>query len=681
MMHHTPPWHAPFGCMVASMSLVWFAVSCGCAAVANPPQVGHPHAVDYLAVADAEMKAGLQRRDVEDRLERYHVQIDKLMDGSAFGRKWQDKTGNCRLRWVDHLIRRPMVGFGEAEQFTRQLHVSALDEHYGTARVLAHAAVRLDLKPTQRKHLPPPGSVQQALDRVIRAIAESSSAFADAIKPLDASESGVLAEHLYAVSTGDVTHGARFADATIGRQVTDALEHMDRDALHDSAAALAVLTDPKLLQQLGRLKPGIVKSDNIIIFISGKGDDEHRLDEMENVAVVIDLGGNDTYFEGVVSADRPVLVVIDLGGDDRYRGEKPGIQGGAVMGVSMLIDVAGNDRYEAKDVSQGSCLAGAGILIDFKGDDSYKGLRRTQGHALGGVGLLIDRAGNDRYRGALLAQGVGGPLGFGMIDDLSGDDHFYAGGLYPDVYDDTPGYSGWSQGMGVGPRGVANGGIGVLLDGAGNDVYECDYFSHAGSYWFAAGFARDFAGNDRRLGATRTAYDGGPRKQKIFLRWGLAFGCHFGVGFLFDDAGDDFYGGTTVGTAFAWDWGVTGLFDFAGNDQYEIPGSGSGYTSMCGVALLFDAAGEDRYRMATTGLADPGTGKHIDFPNIGNFAFGIDYAGNDRYGGKTINNFYKQHGALTGFSIDRPALPDKAQIGKNPIEPAAGSEPSGTGGE
>ena len=44
--------------------------------------------------------------------------------------------------------------------------------------------------------------------------------------------------------------------------------------------------------------------------------------------------------------------------------------------------------------------------------------------------------------------------------------------------------------------------IEVLLDGGGDDTYEFDYISHGGGYWFAAGFARDFGGNDQRLGAT-----------------------------------------------------------------------------------------------------------------------------------------------------------------------------------
>ena len=144
------------------------------------------------------------------------------------------------------------------------------------------------------------------------------------------------------------------------------------------------------------------------------------------------------------SRARP-LVILDLGGNDTYQGSKPGIQGGALLGVSMLVDVEGDDVYQAKDIAQGSALAGAGILIDYAGDDTYVGLRRVQGHALGGIGVIWDQEGNDRYHAAMWAQGFGNPLGFGVLEDTAGDDTYYCGGLYYDSYPETPGYEGWGQ--------------------------------------------------------------------------------------------------------------------------------------------------------------------------------------------------------------------------------------------
>ncbi len=156
------------------------------------------------------------------------------------------------------------------------------------------------------------------------------------------------------------------------------------------------------------------------IVIGGRGKNIYHLEKMKDTAVVIDLGGDDVYLEGTTSLERPVMILIDLAGNDRYEGNLPGIQGGAVLGVSMLVDVEGDDTYVAQDVAQGSALGGVGILVDMAGNDRYLGLRRVQGSALGGLGILLDRSGNDDYHAAMWAQGFGGPLGFGVLDDLEG---------------------------------------------------------------------------------------------------------------------------------------------------------------------------------------------------------------------------------------------------------------------
>lgn len=395
------------------------------------------------------------------------------------------------------------------------------------------------------------------------------------------------------------------------------------------------------------------------VVIGGRGANSYQLDRMPGVNVVVDLGGDDVYEEGTCSLARPVLVVIDLAGDDVYRGSKPAIQGAAVLGISMLLDLEGDDAYRARDLAQGSCLAGAGLLIDYAGNDSYLGLRRIQGSAICGVGILLDRAGNDAYKGAMWTQGVGGPLGLGVLDDLQGNDHYYGGGRYVNSYKDddnpTPGYEGWAQGMGEGKRAVANGGIGVILDGAGDDVYEFDYLSHGGGYWLGVGFARDFGGNDRRLGATLKAYDGGNRTERRYQRFGTGFGCHYALGFCFDDEGDDVYNGTIMGLGFAWDCAVGGLYDFGGDDLYDASGSTTkGVGAQAGLGVLYDYDGDDVYRGRGQGYASSGISYH-DLPQCGgNFSFLIDYGGEDEYGCRAKNDSYNRRYSSGGFLIDRP---------------------------
>jgi len=347
-----------------------------------------------------------------------------------------------------------------------------------------------------------------------------------------------------------------------------------------------------------------------------------------------------------------VLIVIDLAGDDTYRGTKPGIQGSAILGASLLVDQAGNDTYAAVDVAQGSALGGVGILVDTAGNDKYVGDRRVQGQATGGFGLLLDRAGDDKYRAALLAQGCGGPLGVGVLVDLAGTDHYFAGGKYPGGYDDTPGFGGWSQGVGIGPRGVANGGIGMILDGGGDDIYEADYFSHGGGYWFAAGVARDFGGNDQRVGATRENFDGTPRTEPRFVRWGTGYGCHYAAGFVIDDTGNDTYEADFAVIGYAWDIAVAGIIDLAGDDKYVTQGSGVCQAHNSAVAFLFDKSGSDVYQ-GGIGATTETTDYHPD-GGSGNYTLLLDEAGEDKYGQDLKNGQEQLRGWAGALLIDRP---------------------------
>jgi hypothetical protein len=198
----------------------------------------------------------------------------------------------------------------------------------------------------------------------------------------------------------------------------------------------------------------------------------------------------------------------------------------------------------------------------------------------------------------------------------------------------------------------------VLLDGGGDDIYECDYFSHGGGYWFAAGFARDFGGNDLRLGATRLAYDGGEREEEVFLRWGIAWQAHYGLGFVFDDAGDDRYGGNIVGLGFSWDVGTAGLFDFAGDDHYLLTYGGQAHEA--GLGIICDLQGNDVYGGTDYGGAEPGVSYHPEDQYGGNFTFSINIGGNDKYGDKEWNNTVRQQGSPGGFLIDRKSVTDKS---------------------
>ena len=658
----------------------------------QPRPVGEPLAPGMIELLQNEITAGLKRRGIQADFARFQSYAGSKLNSTARRRPGSELTGRCRLRWYDHLLRNPLKAPAEAEEFTRLLHTAALGDQRGLARVLAMAAGKLDLKPRESGSFAAVTSPEQALEVVKKSLADARLAHTAAFATLNKNEIQTLSANLYPIFTSQNSYGHTLQNRSTGGLLCDLMEKLDRDALHTAAEALVPITDPQLLEQLRALSlqedltvegvtgtvVGRIDTPKGAIVVGGKQQNTYQLDKMSDVSVVIDLGGNDTYQEGTVSLRRPVLIVIDLDGDDTYRGSKPGIQGSAIMGVSMLLDLAGNDVYQAQDVAQGACLAGAGILIDYAGNDTYVGLRRVQGQALCGVGILIDRGGNDRYHAAMWGQGFGGPRGFGMLDDLDGKDHYYGGGLYPNSYlneeNPTPGYEGWVQGVGAGLRQVADGGIGVILDGGGDDVYEYDYLSQGGGYWCGTGFARDFAGNDQRLGATRKAYNGGPRTQQRFQRFGCGYGCHYSLGFLFDDAGDDTYNSSMMGVGFSWDCSVGYLCDFGGSDRYS---GNEGNGAQAGLGVLFDYDGDDVYMGPKQGRASASISYH-DLPYCGgNFSFVVDYGGNDTYGSGAQNNSYLTRYSSGGFLIDRPRRKDAEKdtektAGKISTDTAAG---------
>jgi len=629
--------------------------------------VGNPLAPGMIKLMQQEIVAGLKTRRIEDRFARFRAYAGQCLDRTAGRFSGSELTGLCRLSWYNRLLRNPLTAVAEAEEYTRELHQAIVHEREGLARVLETARLKMDLPAREVRATRPANSPDEALEVVRDCLLQAQLDYCRALDPLKKSEIKELATHLYPVFAQQARVGHTVPNRAMGRRLCLLLEKMDRGSLHAAAEALLPLTDPALLSQLSAiprpdagqaLVPGVEgKVARLIgtpcgsIVVGGEGTNTYHLDRMTDVSAVIDLGGKDTYVDGSVSQHRPVLIVIDLGGDDHYQATRPGTQGSGILGVSLLVDRAGNDTYRARDVAQGSCLGGAGMLIDMAGDDTYVGVRRVQAVALGGLGILIDRAGNDRYRGALWSQAIGNPLGFALLDDLDGNDHYYSGGMFPDSYEETPGYEGWGQGVGGGIRQVADGGLGMLFDGGGDDTYEYDYLSHGGGYWCGMGFARDFGGNDRRLGATKREYDGSPRRERDFQRFSNGYGCHYSLGFLFDDEGDDEYAGNIMCVGFAWDASVGYLCDFGGNDTYT---GTQGNGAQAGFAVLFDYSGDDNYRGYRQGRASGGMTYH-NLPEAGgNFGFVIDYGGTDKYGSGARNNSYLQRSSAGGFLIDRP---------------------------
>ncbi len=359
------------------------------------------------------------------------------------------------------------------------------------------------------------------------------------------------------------------------------------------------------------------------IVVGGKEPNTYELDRMRDVAAVIDLGGGNTYYEGTVGIDRPVLLVITLGGNNTFSGSQPGIQGGAVLGVSMLLTLGDNNTYDGQ---------GRRPRFGLGGRRHPDRLRRATTATAASADCRVRpsaesasswaAAAHNDYHAALWAQGMGGPFGFGLLDNVKGNNHYYCGGMWRRfVLSRNARLRRLGTGRRRRPASGGRGGIGVILDGGGENTYEFDYLAHGGGYWCGLGFARDFGGNTKRL-ITQTAYNGGPRAYQSYGRFNCGWGCHYAMGFLFDDSGDDVYEGTIMGTGMAWDCSMGVLCDFAGNDHYTATGGivqGSG--AQMGFGILFDYRGDDVYEGYGQAYANPSISYHHLPECGGNFSF------------------------------------------------------------
>lgn len=634
-------------------------------------RVGNPDSDKMLKQMYDEIANGMGQRGVSERYAKWRAYANSTLNNSRAKNTGSELDGRSRLNWYDKLFREGITSVFDMEPFSRQIHVGLLGDAQDLAVTLTKMREKLDV-PTRSDSGVRFAEIKegrQALQEIRRCITESQSNYSRSLSTLTNAELTDLATNLYPILTNG-SNGHTLPQRGVAKRLITLIEKTDRKAMHNAIEALAPISDKQLLDSLKTLNTEAYPSVTIggqnlkriatpagDILIGGKENNVYNLDlpEYGSVVCVIDLGGNDTYLEGTSNVRRPILVTIDLDGNDTYRATKPGVQGSSILGISMLLDLKGDDTYIAQDLAQGSTLGGGGILIDYAGNDSYLGLRRAQGCALGGVGLLIDKAGDDKYRAALWAQGLGHPGGFGVLEDAAGNDSYYVGGLYLDSYPEHPGYDGWGQGVGAGIRQVANGGFGMLLEGDGDDSYEFDYFSHGGGYWLGAGIARDFGGNDKRHGATLTAYNGGPRSEKRWQRFSNGFGCHYALGFCIDDDGDDSYDGTIMGLGMGWDLSLGFLLDFNGKDSYLASGGlTQGIGAEGSIGILLNYFGDDTYQSRGQGTASSGITYHSASNCGANFSFAIDYGGTDKYASGSKNNSYNTRGSSSGFLIDRP---------------------------
>lgn len=529
--------------------------------------------------------------------------------------------------------------------------------------------------------LPRPATPETATTAIVHTLERAASHRDRALKHLTREDRDFLFRHAANWAEHFTPQYSSISDPTTAQLVSNMrfarllTEQVDYTGLIASAQELARLADAQWLDAIAgafrtapplqTVPPGVTgeivfAKDTTygLIVIGGTGPNTYETDE--RFAVIIDLGGNDLY-RGLIGASSSVergnAVVIDLDGNDAYIGDRLGLATGR-LGTGFVIDRAGNDHYHMSEGSGGAGFAGLGILLDVEGNDTYTGNRLTQGAAIGGLGLLWDLNGHDRYSSYGYAIGFGGPLGIGVVIDVAGDDRYDCGNHYPSAYntEDAPTgkpgdplyqYECFGLGAGSGSRVLSQwtewqqhslaGGSGLLIDIGGNDAYHSANFSQGLGYFFGLGMKLDLSGDDTHEAA----------------RYGHGAAAHYGTALFLDRQGNDQYSssGPFYNAGVAWDHSVSmavdagtgqdryaferstglgradyhswGIFvDDGGADHYHTQ-SGFGTSSEFSVAGFFDLEGDDAYRPSAEATANksprPGNARRIDYPNGGLF--------------------------------------------------------------
>jgi hypothetical protein len=555
-----------------------------------------------------------------------------------------------RLKTVRYLKRDPLRLPGATKALARSLAPAARSGDLAAVISVSQLVLDADTAPilTTQAPLPPPrhATIQAHVDYCLALMRRARDLCNFALAALTPEEQQLLEKELpelierfkETIILYDDEDQARWKRES---QAIDLLAKVNRGAYLQALAELAPLARPAYLDQLALdLKeqegegptgffyeaPNVgtilyeAQTDLGHVVVGGSGPNGYRNDE----ALIIDLGGDDRYYRRVGSGhgpSQPVGVCIDLGGDDLYTATEPFSQGSAFMGVGLLVDRGGDDRYTSlAPFAQGAALCGAAALVDLSGNDVYRSDSLSQGASLAqGLGVLLDRSGKDSYECGIYGQGFAGPGSMGLLLDGAGDDHYVCLGRKKCSYGEDGVFEAHGQGSACGFRGKASGGVALLLDCAGDDVYEAGNFSQGCGYYFGWGALCD-------LGSGKDRYEGS--------RYAQAAAAHSALGSLWDQGGDDVYT-VAVGAAqsLAWDLCATAFMDEGGDDRYDGgAGLSQGASAHNGFSLFYDASGKDTYRLHRKPPAQAGP--------------------NDYHGGQSLSFFIDGGGEPNSYEVN-----------------------------
>ena len=484
-----------------------------------------------------------------------------------------------------------------------------------------------------------PRDLQIALAGVVLAVSAANQNWLALAKPLSDDDLDALSR-VTALLLPEPFAGPQLTLPT----VVDLLaRRFDEAALIDGAVRLAYAVETARLARFAGLRGFTFDAATPIgrIVLRDGGNDIYNDDPKHPIALLVDCGGDDTYYLPAGAIDgsldlaspRHVALLIDLAGKDSYsyietadpfdgqrlpsdsdgryhpparsEGKVNGPislsdtprQGAARMGYGMLFDLGTEgDHYRSLRMSQGFGAAGVGVLFDAGGDDLYEGEAGVQGAAEFGVGLLLDEGGDDTYKTYTDSQGFGYVKGAGILYDSAGHDTYFSDSGDPKV-----------------------GGDPIYL----SPQLPCDQPRQNPNDPSSPPVALALRTN---CGNSSLSQGAGFGRRAPCLPGTDCVNMSGGVGILRDRVGDDRYTTSVFGQGAGYWFGTGILADGAGDDSYDGKWYVQGSSAHFALALFFEDAGDDKYNLNLLPSATS-IGVGHDF----SVSWHIDLGGNDIY--------------------------------------------------
>ena len=422
-----------------------------------------------------------------------------------------------------------------------------------------------------------PEPLKEPVTDLVEAIASANSRIKEALSKLAPDEKRLLIESLpqwAAIGSGiqfDFVSKAKLSQENL----YSAMAKIDLPAIRLASLDLdrAVQDSlPKLRLAAASAWNGSVKfSENgVNVEISGNTDDVH---DSKNTNLCIDLGGRNRYTGRYGAGIGYAGVLIDFGTETttNFVDASAGV---GILGIGIAIFEGPRPDLTAKNIAFGAGLGGVGLV---KVEQAFRMESRSLGQGFGmcGIGILIGSKGTDTLKIGYLGQGAGMMGGLGWLFNPAGNDRYRAGGLIPDGIS-KKGYLSRAQGF----SGILPGGIGLLTDNDGDNLYEAGSESQACATCFGIGSLYDLSGDD----------------SYVAQRQAQSFASSEGCALLFDLAGDDVYiVRESECHAYAVDRSFAIVLDRAGNDVVAAHDSQPATAQEGSVAIYLDAGGSDTF--------------------------------------------------------------------------------------